>query len=147
MSEAETIRQIFCRTRTIAVVGLSPRPDRDSHIVARAMQALGYRIVPVNPRAGVAEILGEPVHATLTEAARQQPIDLVDCFRRSNEILPLVDEAIAIGASAVWLQLGVVHADAARRAEAAGLLVVQDRCLKIEHTALFASPPTVMAGF
>ena len=138
MNEADAIRQTLTHARTIAVVGLSPDPNRDSHSVARAMQSHGYRIVPVNPLAGVPEILGEPVYASLTEAAEQNKIDVVDCFRNSAHIPPIVDEAIAIGAKAVWMQLGVSHAAAARKAEAAGLRVVQNKCIKIEHGVLNA---------
>jgi uncharacterized protein len=128
---------ILQHCRTIAVVGLSPQPQRDSHIVAAYLQAHGYRIIPVNPNA--TEVLGEKSYATLREAAQHEAIDLVDCFRNSADIPPIVDDAIAIGAKAVWMQLGVSHAAAASKAEAAGLLVVQDRCIKIDHRALLAS--------
>ncbi len=132
MSQAQDIRAILRDCRTVAVVGLSPRPERDSHRVAQYMQRQGWRIVPVNP-AGGAQILGEPVYCSLTEAARHVRIELVNCFRRSEDIPPLVDEAIAIGASALWMQLGVEHEAAAARARTAGLRVVQNRCLKIDH--------------
>jgi predicted CoA-binding protein len=132
MSQAQDIRAILRDCRTVAVVGLSPRAERDSHQVAQYMQRQGWRIVPVNP-AGGTQILGEQVYPSLTEAARHVRIELVNCFRRSEDIPPLVDEAIAIGASAVWLQLGVEHEAAAARARAAGLRVVQNRCLKIDH--------------
>lgn len=138
MNEADTIRQILTHARSIAVVGLSPDPSRDSHAIARAMQSYGYRILPVNPQAGIAEILGEPVFATLTDAARAHKVDVVDCFRKSADMPAIVDEAIAIGAKAVWMQLGVSHAAAARKAEAAGLRVVQNKCMKIEHGVLTA---------
>ena len=128
----EDIRAILRECRTVAVVGLSPRPERDSHRVARYMQQQGWRIVPVNPMAE-GEILGEPVFPSLTAAARHTHIDLVDCFRRSEEIAPIVDEAVAIGARAVWMQLGVEDEASAGRARAAGLRVVQNRCLKIDH--------------
>ena len=101
------------------------------------MQAAGYRIIPVNPN--VTEVLGEKAYATLTEAAQHETIDLVNCFRNSEDIPPLVDEAIAIGAKAIWMQLGVSHAAAAAKAEAAGLLVVQDHCIKIDHRVLLSS--------
>lgn len=132
MNEADTVATILDRCRTVAVVGLSPKPHRDSYIVARYMQAHGWRIVPVNPNAA-GEILGETVYPSLTEAAQHARIELVDCFRNSADIPPIVDEAIAIGAQAVWMQLGVEHAAAAAQARAAGLLVVQNRCLKIDH--------------
>ena len=128
----EDIRAILRECRTVAVVGLSPRPERDSHRVARYLQAQGWRIVPVNPKTQDT-ILGEPVHASLREAARHAQIDLVNCFRNSADIPPIADEAIAIGARALWLQLGVQHDEAARRARAAGLRVVQNRCLMIDH--------------
>lgn len=132
MSQAQDIRAILRDCRTVAVVGLSPRAERDSHRVAQYMQRQGWRIVPVNP-AGGAQILGEPVYPSLTEAARHVRIELVNCFRCSEDIPPLVEEAIAIGASAVWLQLGVENEGAAAQARAAGLHVVQNRCLKIDH--------------
>lgn len=135
MNELNTAATILDRCRTVAVVGLSPKTHRDSHIVARYMQAHGWRIVPVNPNAE-GEILGEKVYPSLTEAARHERIELVDCFRNSADIPPIVDEAIAIGAQAVWMQLGVDHAAAAEKARTAGLLVVQDRCLKIDHAEL-----------
>jgi predicted CoA-binding protein len=125
------IADILQHCRTVAVVGLSPKPHRDSFDVARYMQMQGWRIVPVNPNAS--EILGEKVYASLSEAARHERIDLVNCFRNSADIPPIVDEAIAIGAKAVWMQLGIEHAAAAEKARAAGLLVVQNRCLKIDH--------------
>jgi predicted CoA-binding protein len=126
------IRAILRDCRTVAVVGLSPRAERDSHRVARYMQQQGWRIVPVNPMAQ-SEILGESVYPSLTDAAHHVRIDLVNCFRRSEEIAPLVEEALSIGASAIWMQLGVEDEAAARRARAAGLRVVQNRCLKIDH--------------
>jgi predicted CoA-binding protein len=136
MTPEETVGHILTDCRTIAVVGLSPKPHRASFDVARYMQAHGYRIIPVNPNAGVTHILGQTVYATLLDASKFEKIDLVNCFRNSDDIPPLVDEAIAIGAKAVWMQLGIVHDAAAARAQAAGLRVVQDRCLKIDHRAL-----------
>lgn len=133
---AERMPHILNHCRTIAVVGLSPKPHRASFDVARYMQANGYRIIPVNPNA--AEVLGEKAYSTLTEAAQHEKIDLVNCFRNSEDIPPVVDEAIAIGARAVWMQLGISNATAAAKAEAAGLLVVQDHCLKIDHRVLLS---------
>lgn len=133
MDQADDIRWVLRHCRTVAVVGLSPKPHRDSYMVARYMQARGWRIVPVNPMATGQSILGEPVYPSLAEAARHERIDLVNCFRNSADIPPIVDEAIAIGAQAVWMQLGVEHEDAAERARQAGLRVVQNRCLKIDH--------------
>jgi predicted CoA-binding protein len=116
---------------TIAVVGLSPKPHRDSYRVSQYMQARGYRIVPINPNAN--EVLGEKAYASLTEAAAHERIDLVNCFRNAEDIPPIAAEAIAIGAKGLWLQIGVSHDDAAAQAQAAGLAVVQDRCLMVEH--------------
>ena len=129
------IASILGSCRTIAVVGLSPRPERASFDVASYMQAQGYRIIPVNPNAGVAQILGETVYANLLEASQAANIDLVNCFRNSEDIPPIIDDAIAIKAQAVWMQIGVMHAAAAAKAQAAGLKVVQNRCLKIDHRA------------
>jgi uncharacterized protein len=128
-----TITHILTHYRTVAVVGLSPKPHRDSYEVAAYMQAHGWRIVPINPNA--TEVLGETCYATLTEAAQHERIELVNCFRNSADIPPIVDEAIAIGAKAVWMQLDIAHAAASEKARAAGLLVVENRCLKIYHAA------------
>ncbi|WP_296487113.1 CoA-binding protein [Rhodoferax sp.] len=137
LTETETIRQILANCRTVAVVGLSPKPERASFEVARYLQAHGWRIIPVNPVAAAsgATILGEPVYATLQEAAQHASIDVVDVFRNSEDVPPVAQEAIAIGARALWLQLGIENAPAAAAAQAAGLWVVQNRCLKIEHAA------------
>lgn len=134
IAPADRMPYILTHYRTIAVVGLSPEPHRASFDVSRYMQAQGYRIIPVNPNA--TEVLGEKAYPNLTEAARHENIELVNCFRKSEDIPPVVDEAIAIGAKAVWMQLGISHAAAAAKAEAAGLLVVQDHCLKIDHKVL-----------
>ena len=138
MSQAptDTITAILQSCRTIAIVGLSPKPERDSHHVAEYLQQQGYRIVPVNPMA--TEILGERCWPTLTEAAQHTPIDLVDVFRNSADVPPIADEAIAIGAKALWLQLGVRDDAACERARAAGLQVVQDHCVLVEHQRLVA---------
>ncbi|MFZ2294957.1 MAG: CoA-binding protein [Polaromonas sp.] len=137
LARAERITYILNNCPTIAVVGLSPKPHRASFDVARYMQSAGYRIIPINPNA--TQVLGEKAYATLQEAAQHEKIDLVNCFRNSEDIPPIVDDAIAIGARAVWMQLGVAHAAAAASAEAAGLLVVQDHCLKIDHRVLLSS--------
>jgi uncharacterized protein len=139
MTPQEDIAHILHHCRTIAVVGLSPKPERASFDVARYMQANGYRIIPVNPNAGVTDILGEKVYASLLEASKAEKIDMVNCFRNSEDIPPIVDEAIAIGAKAVWMQLGISQPAAAVKAQAAGLQVVQDRCLKIDHRTLSAA--------
>jgi predicted CoA-binding protein len=121
----------------IAVVGLSNRPDRPSYDVTAYMQRQGYRIVAVNPMYAGQEILGEHCYASLTEAAQalagQVSIFIVDCFRKSADIPPVVDEAIAIGADCVWMQQGIVNEAAAAKAEAAGLKVIMDRCIKVDH--------------
>lgn len=133
-SEADAqaaITAILQHCRTIAVVGLSPDPSRASFGVSRYMQAAGYRIVPVNPNA--ASVLGERCYPTLSEAARHETIELVNCFRRSEQIAAIADEAMAIGAKSLWMQLGVVNDPAADKLRASGLQVVQDRCLMIEH--------------
>ena len=137
---ADRLPYILKHYRTIAVVGLSPKPHRASFDVSRYMQAAGYRIIPVNPLVAVTgeKILGETVYATLLEVARHEQIALVNCFRNSEDIPPVVDEAIAIGAKAVWMQLGISHAAATVKAEDAGLMVVQDHCLKIDHRVLLS---------
>jgi len=140
MSSIADLRRILGSCHTVAVVGLSPQWHRPSYFAAKYMQAHGYRIVPVNP--GASEILGERAYPSVTAAAQAlaaegRAIDMVDCFRRSEDIPPLADEAIAIGAKCLWLQLGVVNEAAAAKARAAGLDVVMDRCVKIEHARLF----------
>ncbi len=133
MNQAPDINTILASGRTVAVVGLSPKPQRDSYEVAEYMQRHGWRIIPVNPAAQVIEILGEKVYATLTEAAKHEQIDLVDVFRKSEDVPPVADEAIAIGAKALWLQLGIEHTASIDKARTAGLLVVQNKCLLVEH--------------
>jgi predicted CoA-binding protein len=140
MSSIADLRRILGTCRTLAVVGLSPQWHRPSYFAAKYMQSHGYRVVPVNP--GATEILGERCYPSVTAAAQALAadgvaIDMVDCFRRSEDIPPLADEAIAIGARCLWLQLGVVNEAAAAKARAAGLEVVVDRCVKIEHARLF----------
>lgn len=135
MLDDNTIPHILATCKTIAVVGLSPKPHRASFDVSRYMQAHGWRIVPINPAAVAsgATILGEKVYATLLEAAQHEKIDLVNVFRNSEDVPPVVDEAIAIGAQAVWLQLGIVNDPAVEKAQSAGLNVIQDKCLMVEH--------------
>jgi predicted CoA-binding protein len=128
------IRQSLADCQTIAVVGLSPKPHRDSFRVANYMQDHGFRIVPINPNA--TEVLGERAYASLSEAAQHVRIDMVNCFRNADDIPPIAAEAIAIGAKSLWLQIGVQHDDAAAQASAAGLVVVQNRCLMVEHRQL-----------
>lgn len=137
MNAAERIAHILRHCRTIAVVGLSSKPHRASFDVARYMQQQGYRIIPVNPRE--TQVLGERAYATLHDAAQAEAIDLVNCFRTSDEIAAIALDAMAIGAKALWMQLGISNPGAAAHAEAAGLLVVQNQCLKIDHRVLLSS--------
>lgn len=131
MTESESIQQILASCRTVAVVGLSPKPRRASHEVAQYMQAHGWRIIPVNPNAR--EVLGQRAYASLAEAAQHERIDLVNVFRHSEDVPPIARDAIAVGAKALWLQLGIENEAALAQAALAGLLVVQNRCLKVEH--------------
>jgi predicted CoA-binding protein len=138
MSKAfSSLSELLSAARTIAVVGLSIKPERASHGVASYMQHHGHRIIPVNPTYAGQSILGEHCYATLTQASKEQHgvIDIVDCFRKSQDILPVAEEAAAIGARCLWMQLGIVNEEAARLAQRAGMMVVMDRCLKIEHMA------------
>ena len=135
----ESIPQLLSAARTIAVVGLSSKPDRASHQVASYLQQHGHRIIPVNPTYAGQSILGEHCYATLAQVAKEHGvIDIVDCFRKAEDILPIAEQALAIGARCLWMQLGIVNEDAARLAQKAGMLVVMDHCLKIEHQALLA---------
>lgn len=135
MSEQETIRHILDTYRTVAVVGLSPHTHRDSHEVARYMQSQGWRIIPINPNAD--RILGEKAYPSLSRAAQHEHIELVDIFRNSADVPPVVEEAIAAGAQAIWLQLGIVHEGCATQARQAHLQVVQNKCLLVEHRRHF----------
>ena len=129
------IKDILARIKTIAVVGLSPNPEKDSHKVAKYLQQAGYKIIPVYPHGEV--ILGEKVYHSLSEI--KEPVDLVDIFRKSEFIAAIVDEVLDRNdVKCVWTQLGLVDNRAAGKAIAAGLCVVQNRCLKIEHQKLFA---------
>lgn len=134
MTESQDLQHILATCRTVAVVGLSPKPHRASFDVARVMQAQGWRIIPINPVAAASgtTILGEKVYATLIDAAAHEKIDLVNVFRNAEDVPPVVNDAIAIGAPALWLQLGIRHDEAVAQARAAGLAVVQDKCLKVE---------------
>jgi predicted CoA-binding protein len=127
-----TIHELLDQAKTIAVVGLSGRRSRPSYGVAEYLQSTGYRIIPVNPRE--TEVLGEKAYPDL--ASVPEPIDIVDIFRRPEFVPEVVDEAIRVGAKAVWMQEGIVHEEAAQRARAAGLDVVMDRCILKEHQKL-----------
>ena len=140
MNSISALRRILSSCKTIAVVGLSPQWHRPSFFAAKYMQGHGYRIVPINP--GATEILGQRSYASLTVAAQALAaqglrIDMVDCFRKTDDIPPLANEAIAIGARCLWQQIGVVNEAAAQTARDAGLDTVLDRCVKIEHARLF----------
>jgi predicted CoA-binding protein len=127
------LRRILGQSRTIAVVGLSANWYRPSYFAAKYMLDHGYTVIPVNP--SYPEVLGQKCYPSLRAIPRK--VDIVDCFRRAEDIPAIVDEAIGIGARVLWLQLGVIHPEAARKAEAAGLEVVMDRCVKIEYARLF----------
>jgi predicted CoA-binding protein len=129
----QEIRQLLSTAKTIAVVGLSDKPWRPSHGVSEYMQKQGYRIIPVNPN--LSEALGEKAYASLEEVP--DPIDIVNIFRRSEAVEPVVNSAIRIGARAVWMQEGVVHREAAERARRAGIAVIMDRCILKEHRKRF----------
>lgn len=126
------LRRILAQTKSIAVVGLSAHWYRPSYFAAKYMQDHGYRVIPVNP--SYSEVLGQPCYPSL--AAIPGPVDLVDCFRKSADIMPIAREAIAKGACVLWMQLGVRNEEAARLANDAGLDVVMDRCVKIEHARI-----------
>ena len=132
----ERLRALLRESRTIAVVGLSPNPMRPSNSVAHHMQGSGYKIIPINP--GHSEILGEKCYRTLSDAAREHAIDIVDVFRRSEYVGPIVDESLALTPEPklIWLQLGIVDHDAQQRAESRGIPFIMDHCLAIEHGRL-----------
>ncbi|MBI1814776.1 MAG: CoA-binding protein [Deltaproteobacteria bacterium] len=131
----DQIRALLSRRLRVAVVGCSPDPSRDSHRIARLLIDRGHRVFPVNPRAS-GELLGLPVYAELREIG--EPVDMVDIFRRSDQVGPIVNDAVAIGAKVIWMQLDVIDEAAAARAQQAGLTVVMDRCPAIEYRRLFA---------
>jgi predicted CoA-binding protein len=129
MSQEETIEKLVQSVKTIAVVGFSSRPAKAGYYVPEYLQRNGYRVIPVNPN--LTEALGETAYPTLE--AIGQPVDLVLIFQRSENVPPFVDAAIEMGAPAVWMQLGIEHADSAEKARAAGLDVVQNACMLVEH--------------
>jgi predicted CoA-binding protein len=134
MVDDETIRCLLRDAKTIAVVGLSDRPERDSHRVAGYLKRVGYRIVPVNPNLG--EVLGERCFPDLRSIPTESDIDIVDVFRRSEHVPEVMEQAISRGVRLVWLQLGVVHPEAERRATDRGLQVVSNRCIMVDHRRL-----------
>lgn len=127
----EEIKALLRRVKTIAVAGLSPKPNRPSYTVSRAMQGFGYRIIPVRP--AVSEVLGEKAYASLSDVPG--PIDLVDVFRAAEYIDDVVDECIRLKIPAIWIQEGIVNEPAARRAREAGMFVVMDRCIYKDYVA------------
>lgn len=128
----EHIKEILADAGNIAVVGLSDKPDRTSYMVSAAMQSRGYRIIPVNPNA--TEILGEKCYASLSDIP--EPVDIVNVFRRADQVVPIAEEAAKIKAKVFWLQLDIVNEEAGRIASAAGLEVIMDRCIKVEDAIL-----------
>lgn len=138
LTRDEDISELLANARIIAMVGASDRPERPSNQVMKFLQEQGYRVIPVNPTITGEHVHGEYVWRELAQIG--EPIDIVDIFRRSSEVGPIVDQAIAVGAKAVWMQLGVVDEAAAMRAEAAGLKVVMDHCPKIEILRLRLAP-------
>ena len=136
--------QLLQQYRHVAIVGVSADPYRPSHFVAIYLQAEGYDIIPINPRYAGQTLLGKRVYATLTEAKEAgEQIEVVDVFRRAENVPPIAEEAIAVGAKVLWLQMGIRNDAAARKAQEAGLTVVQDRCMKIEHARFFGGLHTV----
>jgi predicted CoA-binding protein len=134
----EVLRQLLIDTRTIAVVGASSNPDRSSNGIMGKLLKVGYRVIPVNPQE--TEVLGQRAYPTL--AAIPEKVDLVDVFRRAEHTPALADEAVAIGAKALWLQQGIVNEEAAARAERGGLIVVMDSCIGVMHSLLRVPPRT-----
>ncbi|MBN6188069.1 CoA-binding protein [Aneurinibacillus sp. BA2021] len=128
----EERRQILEDAKTIAVVGLSDKPDRTSYMVSQAMQNKGYKIIPVNPR--IEEALGEKAVDSLTELS--EPVDIVNVFRRSEDVGPVVEEAIQIKPKVIWMQQGIYNEEAAKKAQEAGITVVMDQCIKVDHALL-----------
>jgi predicted CoA-binding protein len=136
LTSDQEIRELLTAARTVAVVGISDDPERDSYMVAEFLQRQGYRIIPVNPRLVNLniQVLGEKPYATLRDVPEK--IDIVDIFRRPETVMSVVEDAIAAGAGAVWMQLSIVNEEAAARAEAAGLKVVMNRCMAVEYRRL-----------
>ena len=134
MKDAE-LKDTLRNVKTIAVIGISPKEDRPSYIVASYLKSKGYRVIPVRPDGE--EILGEKVYHSLSEIPKEISVDVVDIFRRSEDVPPIVEEAIQRGIKVVWMQEGVIHKEAGEKAEKAGSKVIMDRCIKKEHQRLF----------
>jgi uncharacterized protein len=132
------LRDVLTHARTIAVIGLSDKPERDSNEVARYLKSQGYRIVPVNPT--LSEVLGEKSYPSLSAIPKEVGVDIVDVFRRSDQVPPVVDEALARGVKVIWMQLGVEHAAAAAKARAAGATVYENLCIMVQHRRLRIPP-------
>jgi uncharacterized protein len=132
IEDERVIGSILRKAHTIAVVGASPKPGRDSGTIASFLAAKGYTVIPVNPV--YPEVLGMKCYPDLRSIG--SPVDIVDIFRNPDEVLPIIDEAIATGAKTVWMQLGVVNAEAAKKAEQAGIQVIMDRCIAVDHRRL-----------
>ena len=128
----EELRQLLIDANTVAMVGASSDPDKASHGIMRKLLSVGYRVIPVNPNE--TEVLGEKAYGSLEEIP--DPVDIVDVFRRSEDTPPIADQAVRIGAKALWLQLGISNEDAAERAKAGGLIVVMDKCMGVTHALL-----------
>lgn len=128
---ADRTLELLTKAKTIAVVGLSDDPSKPSHDVSLYLQSKGYRVVPINPK--LSEVLGERSYPSLSEAAKHEKIDLVDVFRRPEAVPGIVDEVLALGIPALWLQETVVHEEAARKARDAGVVVVMGKCILKEH--------------
>jgi predicted CoA-binding protein len=130
----DEVKEILSKLKTVAVVGISPKQDRPSYLVATYLQSRGYRIIPVRPDGN--QILGEKVYHRLADIPGEIGVEVIDIFRRSDDVPPIVEGAIRCGAKVVWMQEGVINEEAAARAEEAGLKVVMDRCMKKEHERL-----------
>ena len=139
MTDTGSLRRILTDCKRVAIVGLSDKKSRPSNIVGKYLLDHGFEVIPVNPKYG--EVLGQICYPDL--ASIPTPVDIVDLFQRAERVPPFVDDAIAISAKVIWMQLGIVHEEAAQKAREAGLEVVMDRCIKIEHARLFEDESTV----
>ena len=142
LTEEATIRKILTSSRTIALVGASPKPERPAHYVMQYLLDKGYKVIPINPGLEGKELLGQRVYSSLSSIPADEPIDMVDIFRNNAAVPPIVDEAISINAKSIWMQVGVVNEEAAKTANEAGLDVVMNRCPKIEIPRLGLGPPS-----